>query len=289
MSIFPALLGAGASLLGSVFGNNAAEDERNERQIWNNRSWDFAKEQYYTGKWYADRQRADQLRLIEQARQDNLNFIQSRVRDAKMAGIHPLYALGAPASGGMSMSGGGLSPVGLDLDMSPIGGGGMGEGLARAGQVAAEHLSRRVPKALTNAQLRGAQSEADVNEAQALYYRSMAAKALADAQATQAGTSPLPPGGEIVRTPMEPHALVKSRIDPNIDTPATAKLRLPSGKRIRGANPEAFEEFWHALVASPSLTREGARILWQRIKGKLGLPTYGADTRKHGGYYRKER
>jgi len=88
------LISAGASLLGGLFGSKSAKKDRQQQLA-------FAK-----------------------------NGISWKVADAKKAGIHPLYALGASTPG-----------------YTPVGSGGLAEGISNAGQAVGEGVSKATAKA----------------------------------------------------------------------------------------------------------------------------------------------
>lgn len=268
-----ALIGGASSLLGGLFGSKDRDRDRDYRDLMNRQQMAFAREQFDYQKSFADR-----------ARKDQLAFIQNRVADARKAGIHPLFALGAPSS---SVGPGGT--VGMSLDTGPIGGAGVGEGIARAGQVAADALGRRVPKALANAQLRQIQSVTEANEAQGMYYRAQAAKTASEVNPTGVGrgsgvtTFPLGPSTAIQRSPIG----TPLKVDPDLSAPGTIEARLPSGKAVRTLNPEVFEELWHILMAVPELVGEGYKIGKQHVRRWTGRPTYRRrEVQRGGGYYK---
>lgn len=101
-----ALIGAGSSLLGGLFGKKSADKAAKLNAAQNERAFQFADDQFRTS-------------------------IQTRVKDAKAAGIHPLYAIGAPGSS-----------VGFSTTPAESGSA-LGEGLSRAGQAAASAIAGR--------------------------------------------------------------------------------------------------------------------------------------------------
>lgn len=126
-----ALIGAGSSLLGGLFGRsserkaNAAAQRLNQQQF-------------------------DQLFN---------HSIKARVEDAKRSGIHPMFALGA------NVSGPSLSPY------VPSSGSHMGTGIAAAGQALATGFSRKqqqqIAQQTATSALQVNQSQVKLNEAQA--------------------------------------------------------------------------------------------------------------------------
>lgn len=149
MSVWGSVIGAGASLLGGLLGKSSA-----------------------------DRARSDQKAHLQQERQFReqlaLNGIQWKVADAKKAGIHPLYAMGASTPT--------YAPISANFkadDTSYIGR--MGQHLGRAANAVASGPERKAGQAYT-AQLRGLQLERAQLENTLLASRIRTA--------TQAGTGP---------------------------------------------------------------------------------------------------
>lgn len=155
--------------------------------------------------------RNDDLRMW-QAQFDENKFlaregIRVRVADAKAAGIHPLYALGAPtfqpgsipiASQGPSDFGTpGVGPdVGRALDH-------MGQGVDRAVR-AVSPKAERVVSDLERAQTAAAMGTANASNAQADYYRAKAASEIARTGPSQVGPpAPVPNVGSYEAKPPE--------------------------------------------------------------------------------------
>lgn len=139
-------ISAGASLLGGLFGRKQTRSDNRQllqhQDRWNQRSLDFATRQFESG-------------------------IQTRVADAKKAGIHPLFALGASGGGGSpSFSvGGGVS------------GNALGEGIARAGASLGRAAGRDpLARELHNAQVANLEAQTAKSNAEALYFASEARK-----------------------------------------------------------------------------------------------------------------
>ena len=144
LSLIGPALGLAGSLFGSKSASKSAEKSQQRSDYWNQVGLDFAREQYEEG-------------------------IQTRVKDAKAAGLHPLFALGGGA--------GGSSGVSFMSGQHPTGSG-IGSGLARAGQAISAgvsgHLSRKqraaeqaVRAPLLAAQVRSANASAARDEAAA--------------------------------------------------------------------------------------------------------------------------
>ncbi len=157
--VWPAVIAAGASIAGSLISKGGGSNI--------GRQHDVAMQ---------DRQWA----------QDEL-FIQNRVRDAKAAGIHPLFALGASGGGG-----------GYQVTGQSDSGSFLGEGIARAGQQIAQGMRKEkagVRQAgqdeanltMAAAQIRNLNSRSAINEIEALAASSALKNAEQDVWNTGAG------------------------------------------------------------------------------------------------------
>ena len=120
------LIGAGANLLGGLFGSSSAKKARRQAQHQFDQQMDYS--------------------------------VQRRVADARKAGIHPLFALGASV---------GASPTTLAGDTS------MQDALGRAGENVARGARASSAAALDRRRI---ESQIKVDEAQASYYNSLAAR-----------------------------------------------------------------------------------------------------------------
>lgn len=168
------LVSAGGNLLGGLLGDRSARRQSNKalgyQNEWNVRAENFAREQFGV----AQKQFNDLLyRQDQQAR--------LRVADAKAAGLHPLYALGASSSITPTVSAGGFSPGGAP---SPVGTE-LGGAIGRAGEAIARGIEgREMAKrqkaadllAVRDHDLRYRQgiAAAQADYARAAYYESMA-------------------------------------------------------------------------------------------------------------------
>jgi len=103
------------------------------------------------GQSAADKNRQAQVQQAELNRQTQIDFakkaIQWKVEDAKSAGIHPLYALGASTQSYSPVS------IGSTADNS------LGEGLARAGQDISRAVAATADRELRAIQFKSAQLE----------------------------------------------------------------------------------------------------------------------------------
>lgn len=143
---FAEAIGLGSSLLGGLM-------SRNSQRKANAQSQAFAREQLEFQK----------------------NFVQTRVADAKAAGIHPLYALGASGPGSPSFSAGTAD--------------GLGAGIAAAGQAAGSALRRGgkinpLQQELLQSQIAGQKAKAASDLATAGYYDSMATRTKQETMST---------------------------------------------------------------------------------------------------------
>ena len=159
----PALISAGGSLLGGLFGSKSAEKRQSE-------STKLTREQMAMQRQQFDAQMDES--------------IQRRVKDAKAAGLHPLFALGASPGASPTATIGGQSDSGNLL----------GEGIGRA----ARHVAQAFDPA-TRAQIANLESSTEANFAQAQLYRSQAKRAEVEANSsavrTFAATEPAVFGG----------------------------------------------------------------------------------------------
>lgn len=148
--------------------------------------------------------------------------VQRRVGDAKRAGIHPLAALGMSPSAGPTLTGAGA--------------GAEGDAIARGGESLANAIGG---KRLQDAQLEQVNSSKELNEAQAAYYRSLAARASPNSPGTDG--SQLDNG---VRTYPYPEAEMPIYVRPEVPTrdstgyqtgrrPAMELQRLPDGRHLK--------------------------------------------------------
>lgn len=135
------------------------------------------------------------------------NGIQMRVADAKAAGLHPLYALGAPAFN--------PSPINVgQVDSSQLGGAGVGDALSRMGQGVDRALSafkkpeERALNALQQAQLENLQLQKDQVAAQTELTRAQTASILA--RVGQAGSPGMSNDPVLGRYELKPAEVVEA-------------------------------------------------------------------------------
>lgn len=79
-----AIMPAVSGLLGSVFGGGGDKRARHDANVWNYRQWQMAQSQWQ-----------DQMNMRQEDQRREDSTIQRRVADARAAGLHPLFALGA--------------------------------------------------------------------------------------------------------------------------------------------------------------------------------------------------
>lgn len=184
--------------------------------------------------------------------------IQRRVRDAQLAGIHPLAALGATAGSGPTLTGAGV--------------GAEGEAISRAGAAAGRTIKA---KAIADAQLREINSRTDLNEATAGYYRSQAA--------TRSSVNPGTDGSQLDTSPVGEASYVPPQISKSKSTgvvagmtPGTVDVRFPDGRVVRTFSEDLqADELKQIDVLYQRAVHKGADgFMWLRnkldgIKGRI--------------------
>lgn len=172
--VWPAVIGAGAALLGGALSSSSSQSQ-------------------------ARRDRSFQREINEQNIQLQREFAQQgirwRVEDAKAAGLHPLYAL----------SGGGATYTPSAIGVGSYDTSGIGRGLSEAGQHIAGAVARQQTDAerqLHEAQLMVLQAQAGKDNAMASYYASEAARA----RQTSAQAAPMPENLTAQSFPVEDRA-----------------------------------------------------------------------------------
>lgn len=146
------LIGAGASLLGGVLGNSAQKKANKQAQQQQAAAW--AREDANLAKQY------------EQQKEFAQSGIQWKVEDAKKAGIHPLFGLGASTVSYAPQSIGGSTISSGSPDYSYLAD--AGQNIGRAIDATRSQSARAEALALTlaEAQVRGAQLDNDIKIAQ---------------------------------------------------------------------------------------------------------------------------
>jgi len=217
--MWPAFIAAGATLAGGLLNQESSSQARESNEK------------------IAARQEQLQREFAQSG-------IQWRVEDAKKAGIHPLYALGASTPG--------YSPSGISVmpDTS------MGNALSAAGQDVSRALAAtQTPhqKALETLQIQAQNAAISKDEAQAAYYWSLAARS---GQSDQTG--PGIPGVSI--QPIQATHIVGQNLDP-IPTGLikgkaheVTSTRTGDPARAAGRNP-GLEDY------SLGTTRDGRRLV----------------------------
>lgn len=212
-AIIGSAIGAGASLLGGALGMDSERKSRNMQR-------EFAK-----------------------------NAIQWRVADAKKAGIHPLYAMGAPGIGGSFSSGNA-----------------MGDAIGRAGREVGRTVGgydqRRQASELHSANLAESSARAAAARAAANRDNVLAAKTASDIKRAEQAINAQPTLGT-----GGPNALNPRRILTNDAVADGAGFRLGSGIGPILFDPnvssaELAEERWGDIIQAIVGTYVGGKDLW---------------------------
>lgn len=144
-------LGAIISGIGAGLGFLSDERSRDDTERWNERAYGLSREQW---------------------REAQDKTIQNRVRDAKAAGVHPLYALGMPGASASAFIPG-QAPSGSHL----------AEGVQRVGEhISAARENRRARRSSSRIASRSARVQEKVADAQIIAERARARRDLAEAQ-----------------------------------------------------------------------------------------------------------
>lgn len=239
--VWPAVIGAAGNLLGGIIGNKKpdTDDEAiNRSEHWNTKAYDLARE----GQTW------------------NQNLIYNRVQDAKRAGIHPLFALGA--SGNVST---GFSAGSTPTSRSGSSGSALGAGIARAAGSLASGM-RKTPavtalqERLVNSQILAQEAQAHRDNTAADVARSEEARAIQSLNSSGAGRS-LDPAPPLAERPIE-------AVD-RLSTPRDAEYIREDGTRASMYHREAqMDEVNQARVVvqdaahySPNIVRRAWNLL----------------------------
>lgn len=261
-------LASGASGLASVFGLGGKRSTARE-DFWNERAWKHARDQFTQG-------------------------IRYRVKDARLAGIHPLFALGANIPGGSpSFAVGSDRAAGSSFSrgLETVGRAATQYGLAVGGRQERRAAAAAQAHAQANDNIRTL-SSSKLDSAQAAYYSALAAKAAQEVNSTGTARG-VGPESVVRRTPLEQY---QGR---------TLTNRLSGGGQWRTGNPgliQKLEDDYGDLVAAiggiaPSLGDALANLAAPQYsqKGRQGR-NYGQSVfgrhrgpplvYRHDGYYR---
>lgn len=218
-----ALIGGGSSLLGGFLSGRSA-DKNLQRQF------DFQ------DKWNEKQYGLDVegLDLSKQSFEWQKSYVQNRVKDARDAGIHPLYALGAPGAGASFSAGGyGGAPTGAG------GSGGLGRGIQAAGAAAATYLKDKGGAAFRALQARLVESQIGSYDASAT--RDIAEAQFAASKAARVGQAVNSSG--VGRTfPYGENVTRGLDIQPDINAPGDVTIVLDDGTKLRGWNTDVMGE-----------------------------------------------
>ena len=239
------VISAGAGLLGGFLSDSSNEDiarqNREESRWWNQRAEAWAKQS------------------LEWQREQWLGTIQARVRDARAAGIHPLYALGAASS-----NFGGASPsFGVSQELPT--GSGLGRGLEVAGRALGSavdqfrgrkqrQVAARRAGELHDAQMRQLAARAAVDEAQAMAIWSEQRRA--EQKLNQVRPAPDPYDAQGARTwPLG--AKPGTPLSGAVPAPGPVGSRQSTSRRPTRESPDQAVPFW--------IRAQNAKGQWVRI------------------------
>ncbi|MEM2002527.1 MAG: hypothetical protein QXT77_07790 [Candidatus Methanomethylicaceae archaeon] len=243
VSIVPALIGAGAAIIGGALSdrsNRKAAAATNETQ-----------EQLHR----------ENIALQREFAQAGIRW---KVEDAKAAGLHPLYAIGAaPATFSPSI------PAMVTPDRS-----GLGRGLAEAGQ----HLGRAVSaqqtpdqRAITQATLAHLVAQTQKEEAMAMYYASEAARNRQNAFTSSGLPEATVEVGPLVKT-VPDEVISHDPRDPSRTAgvhPGTTTYTMPGGIKLRLPSEQMKESIEDIpTLAWPFIFAESAKEdpnFWRKV------------------------
>lgn len=213
MGVGDLLSGVGSALtgvasVGSLFGGG--DGGAKERDFWNKRAWKHTRDVFTQG-------------------------LQYRVADAKKAGIHPLYAIGASMNASPS----------FQMGSGPEAGSAFSRGLGAVGEAA-----QGVGEAFSRSSARRAAQESHdasvgLTNAQAAYYHALRRKTEQDIMS--AGSTPGTPNGELSpRTfPVALASSITSRpvqVEPYVNAPEWNVITRPDGSTYKQFGRESIGE-----------------------------------------------
>lgn len=224
----PSLIGGGASIVGGLIGARSAEADRQQTDFWNQQS------QEQNRKQFVDLQRRS---------------IQWRVKDAKKAGLHPLFALGGTASG--------ASPTPF-IPGQTESGNALGRGIAQAGAIVGKGFLERAQAEMYTA-------AAGKDHASRLEILSRTKRAEQDALNIRAGISPGGGRGGVTVTLKGnevykgPDALDVTQSGKQV-VPQFITVQKPDGTTTKALNPDLGLDEWAQVdYVARALAESGAR------------------------------
>jgi hypothetical protein len=244
----------GFDVLGGVFGNDGPGlDELYNRQYVQTRRLERPKEKiaYYFNKRASERDWVKFQEMIRQWNRAQHFTIRDRVRDAKKAGLHPLYALGAASQGtgsaptfipGQSPTG---SHAGVAQDVLDDSAGAAMRGIAKGlRSMQSNKRQQRLDKfdeEMHEAQISRMKSQERLDEAHAQYYNSLRKNA---EQGTRGS------GPEIISTGSVHPDGATIGTAPDGKTPSTRVIVGPDGgsHKARGAPTQVIEDEYGDVV-----------------------------------------
>lgn len=247
MALIPAIIGAGASILGGVLSDRS---NRKVAESTNEQAREISEQQIALQREFAQ------------------SGIRWRVEDARAAGLHPLFALGGNAAS--------YSPQAMQL-MTPDQSG-LGRGLAEAGQSVSRSIQAQqtqAQRAITQASLAHLVAQTGKEDAMAAYYASEAARNRQSANVSGSlpeGTVDVGPliknvPDEVIRhDPRDPSKTAGTH-------PGMTRYTLPGGITLHAPSEnmkESVEDI--PLIAWPFIIRESEKAdphFWRKVDNFL--------------------
>lgn len=223
-------LGAGLDFVGGLLGKGGSNKEA-ARQA--DRAWKHARDQFEQG-------------------------IQYRVKDARKAGIHPLFALGGAGAATSGYTGSAAftqtgSAAGDAMRAA-------GRGLTEYARVKGQQSLLKDQSSLIAAQIRATDAAAAKDNASAMAIASEAKRA--EQRALTARTYPLPSSGDFLRTPLAGGGSRKRQVDPDVDAPLWWTAVGQDGQQFHVPNVDVVGE----EILSPQMFS----LMYQLAKRKVG-------------------